>query len=620
MCGIAGIMGKNAGKDRLERMLSAIGRRGPDDRGEWVDPIAGIALGHTRLSIIDLSPLGHQPMTHGDGRYWITFNGEIYNYKELRKELERTGVKFISHTDTEVILASFSRWGIKCVDRMRGMFAFAIWDRRNRQLYLARDRLGIKPLLWAETRKGFVFGSELKCLLASGLVDPVLEYHSLFEILATGSVCQPHTIIKGIHSLAPGTVLTVDMSGIRSTERYWNAAQASSVLRAELAKLSYADLVRLIRDKLEEACRYHLVADVPVGSFLSGGIDSTSVTALMSRYTSEKVKSFCVGFQNIDRVQDERRFARMAADHIGSEHTEVIISGKNLSDSFDDIIEVIDQPSSDGTNTYFVSRAASGSVKVALSGMGGDEIFAGYPQFQMFQKAATRSPNLSDQVLAQLHKLRPNRLTLPSVMRLLSVPQRYGAMRRMLDDSTIAGALKTEVRRQFRPDFLEDHVRPMIDETIDTISQMSLVECQHYLLNVQLRDVDAMGMGHGLEVRPLLLDHVLVEHALALPPDSKVRRGRSKAIFVDAVRDIFPPQLIGRPKIGFELPLSAWLRTHLRERVRASLESPLSRAVFEPSFLAVRTARIDDPREARFLWTLLILTSWAEKVDLALTD
>jgi asparagine synthase (glutamine-hydrolysing) len=620
MCGIAGILGENASKDRIDRMLLAIARRGPDDRGDWVDPIAGIALGHTRLSIIDLSPLGHQPMTHGDGRYWITFNGEIYNYKELRRELEAEGSSFDSNTDTEIILAAFARWGERCIDRMRGMFAFALWDRRERRLCLVRDRLGIKPLLWAETRNGVVFASELKAMLASGLIEPVVEYQALFDILATGSVCQPRTIIKGIHSLTPGTILTVDASGIRSNRRYWDVAQASALLRPILAKLSYDDSVQLIRDKLEEACRYHLIADVPVGSFLSGGIDSTSVTALMSHYTSAKVKSFCVGFENNDEAQHELRFARIAADYIGSDHTEVIISGKDVSESFDDLIEVIDQPSYDGTNTYFVSRAAGASVKVTLSGLGGDEIFAGYPQFKTFQHAASRNANFFDRVLNQLHQLRPNHLTLPSAIRSLTNPRRYASIRRMLNDSTIAESLTPQMRHHFQPDFLEQYIRPMIDETIDTISQMSLVECQDYLLNVQLRDVDAMGMGHGLEVRPVLLDHVLVEHALALPPEAKVRRGRQKAVFVDAVRDIFPPDLITRPKKGFELPLGMWLRTELRDRVLASLDSSWCRAVFQPSFLADRAKHIDDPREAPLLWTMLIFVSWAEKSHLILSD
>lgn len=336
-----------------------------------VQPSRLVAFGHTRLSIIDLSPAGRQPMMHGDGRFWITLNGEIYNYQELRRQLENEGAVFATHTDTEVILAAWARWGIDAVHRFRGMFAFGLWDRQERRLVLVRDRLGIKPLLWAEVPHGLVFASELKALLASGLVDPVLEPRGILDLLATGSVCQPGTMIRGVRNLEPGTCLVVEPDSRRESIRYWDAVASVTALRPELAKFSYADAVCMVRDRLEEACRYHLVADVRVGSFLSGGVDSTAITALMTRQMTEPVKSFSVGFENIGEFRHELDAARLAADHMGCDHTEVIISGRDVEDTFNDLIHTIDQPSHDGANTYFVSRAAHGNVKVVLSGLGG---------------------------------------------------------------------------------------------------------------------------------------------------------------------------------------------------------------------------------------------------------
>lgn len=619
MCGIAGFLDKRGGdSSRVEQMVRALSRRGPDDRGVWQDAAAGIALGHARLSIIDLSAAGHQPMTHGDGRFWITYNGEIYNYLELRRELESGGAVFATHTDTEVILAGWAQWGVDVLKRLRGMFAFALWDRRERCLALARDRLGIKPLVWAETPVGVVFASQLKALLASGLVEPELEPRGLFDLLATGSVCQPGTIIRGVRSLEPGTCLLLGPGARQETIRYWDAAAAVAALRPELAKLSYADGVAMVRHRLEEACRYHLVADVRVGSFLSGGVDSTAITALMARQMSEPVKSFSVGFESTGELQHELDAARLAARHIGCEHTEVVVSDRDVEDVFDDLVRTIDQPSNDGANTYFVSRAARGDVKVALSGLGGDELFAGYPHFAVLQAASRPMPSWLDGLLVMVHRLRPNRWTHPAALRRMSLPQRYAQLRRDLSDSDLVGALVTPLQAFFRPGFVEEHVELLVDESFEPLSQASQVECRHYLLDTLLRDADAMSMGHGLEVRPVMLDHVLVEHALALPPGFKIRDGRHKAVLKDAVMDLLPPGLLARPKTGFELPLGHWMRTVLRERLRMALDGPAARALFQPAFLRDCLCRLDEPAAASLLWTLLVLLSWMDEYKIKL--
>ena len=619
MCGIAGSLETHpCDASRMERMVHALSRRGPDDCGIWKDSLGSVALAHARLSIIDLSVAGHQPMSYSNWRFWVTFNGEIYNYRELRQELRAGGAVFATHTDTEVILAGWARWGAEVLKRLRGMFAFALWDCQERRLALARDRFGIKPLLWAEVPGGLVFASELKALLASGIVEPVLELRGLFDLLATGSVCQPGTMIRGVRSLEPGTCLIVGPSGCRETIRYWDLPGAVAALQPEMAKLSYPDAVRLVRDLLDEACRYHLVADVPVGSFLSGGVDSTAITALMSRHTMSPVKSFSVGFEETSGHRHELNDARLAASHIGCEHTEVVVTGRDVEAAFDDLVRTIDQPSCDGANTYFVSRAASATVKVALSGLGGDELFAGYPHFAYLQTAAHPVLPWLNDLLNLAHRLRPSRWTHPAALRCLSLPQRYAQLRRGFSDADFAGALAAPLRACFKAGLVEDYLRPLVEQAFDPVAQTSLVECRHYLLNTLLRDADAMSMGHGLEVRTVLLDHLLVEHALALPPASKRRAGRHKAVLKDAVVDLLPPGLLARPKTGFEMPLGHWLRTVLRERLRAALDGSAARVLFQPAFLEDCRRLMDDPHAARLLWTLLVLLSWMDEYKINL--
>ncbi len=613
MCGIAGVIGNKAETKPVERMIRALSHRGPDESGLWEDSTGGAILGHTRLSIIDLSSAGHQPMTHGNGRYWITFNGEIYNYQDLHKELENDGVKFASHSDTEVILAAFAMWGTKCFERLRGMFALALWDRQDRRLVLARDRLGIKPLLWAKTSDGLIFASEIKAILTSGLVEAVIEPRAIFDLLATGSVCQPGTMIRGVQALEPGACLVVEPNNVYQRIRYWDAAEAAARLRPELAKLSYEESVHNLRERFDEACRYHLVSDVTVGSFLSGGIDSTAVTALMSQHMNKKVKTFSLGFESTPKVKNELGAAKLAAHYIGCEHTEIILTDQDISEGFDELVCAIDQPSHDGTNTYFVSRAARQAVKVVLSGLGGDEFFAGYPHFRWLQDASKRQAQLSDYILSALHRFRPNRFSRISELRCHKIERRYADTRRACSDSAIAASLADSLLANFQPGFLEAYIMPFIDWKIDPISQASLVEGHHYLRNTLLRDVDAMSMRHGLEVRPVLLDHVLVEYALALLPDMKIREGRSKAILIDAVRDLLPLELLEYPKVGFVLPQGLWLRTILRDRLIDCLDSSWAHRVFTSPFLVKMKRNIDNEHETELLWTLLILISWADK-------
>lgn len=611
MCGIAGFISdcEDAGI-RLERMVNSLVHRGPDGQGKWMDVNAGIALAQTRLSIIDLSEAGRQPMSYMKGRFWITFNGEIYNYKEIRNILEKKGYAFLSNSDTEVILAGWAHWGTDLLSRLRGMFAFAIWDCKERCLALCRDRMGIKPLLYYELASGIVFASTLNALMISGFVEPEIEPQGVFDIFSTGSVCQPRTLLRGVQSLEPGSCLLYSPNSGKKTFRYWNLTDAITALKPEMSRLTYNDSVRHVRDLLEEACRYNLVSDVPVGSFLSGGIDSTAITALMSRQSAKAIKSFSIGFERTSNMVDERKDAKIAASHIGTDHTEVILTGRDVEAAYDNMICCIDQPSFDGANTYFVSRAASAHVKVAISGLGGDELFAGYEHFLSLKNVANHDAQWSDRGMSVLHRLRPNRWTQTAALRCMTVPQRYVQLRRGLTDSGLQKAFVNALLQHFSVGYLDGYIAPLLNSAEDSVTQTSLIECRHYLLNTLLRDADAMSMGQGLEVRPLLLDHPLVEHALALPSNYKLQGSRYKAVLKDAVADLLPPSLLTRQKTGFTLPMDFWLQTSLRPRLLDALNGCTARSFFKPAFLKECHKNINNTYYARTLWTLLVFVSW----------
>jgi len=557
-------------------------------------------------------------MSNGDRTIWITYNGEIYNYKEIRNLLENNGYSFKTYTDTEVLLAGWVHWGFDVLSRLRGMFAFAIWDNEERRLALCRDRIGIKPLLFAETSSGLIFASTVNALMASGFVAPMLEPQGVFDILATGAVCQPRTIIRGVQCLKPGTCLLCGPGLSRKTITYWDLPDEVERLQPEVINLSYNDAVHRVRDLLEESCRYHLVADVPVGSFLSGGIDSTAITAIMSRQTNSVVKSFSIGFEQKGNFKHELDDARLMASHIGTNHTEAVIKGQDAEESFNELIRVVDQPSYDGANTFFVSRLATSKVKVALSGLGGDELFAGYEFFKDLQDAAISPRRRIDYIFYFIHNIRPNRFTLNAAWRCMTILQRYAQIRRGLSDRHIAKSLSDSMLKYFTPGFVESYVEQLLIDSQNPVTMTSIIECRHYLLNTLLRDADAMSMGHGLEVRPVMLDHRLVEYALSLPSHFKLEEKRLKAILKDAVANMLPAQLLERPKTGFSLPMGLWLRNEMRARLLTVLHGNTARVLFKPTFLKACRENIDSRGLERTLWTLLVLLSWIDEFNIVL--
>lgn len=639
MCGIAGMFGTCASAEKVGKMVAAMHRRGPDDASVWASDQADIVLGHARLSIIDLSPSGRQPMMlrreakeeKSKVEMAIVFNGEIYNYKELRKELEAKGAEFKTHSDTEVILWGWKMWGKETPKYLRGMFAFALWEEERQLLTLVRDRMGIKPLLWRHNEQGIIFGSSLKAILASCEVPRILNEQALFDYLLQGAVLQPRTMIKDVWALEPGTMKEFKVSskvlkcenakveivaGIST--KFWNLSRDED-LAIELAAMPYEEQVKLTRQKLEEACRYHLIADVPVGSFLSGGVDSTAITALMTRLSGEQIKSFSIGFCKETGMQDELSDARIAAQHISTDHTEVILTGKVVADNFDDFIETLDQPSVDGLNTYWVSKVTrEHGIKVALSGLGGDELFAGYDHFRWaFDKRLARGTSFKRFTgwmwLLLYRQLSYSRHPFEQCRYLLPLNESLIALRRYMSEWQVQRFAAPALKSKFDRNHLLSYAFNLGLPDHDAMMQITQYECKHYLLNTLLRDADALSMGHGVEVRPVFLDHVLVQHALSLPDASKWRENTPKAILKDATKDLLPAGFFKRKKTGFTLPTHYWVAHDLKKQYSEVINCPDNSRYFTKGFLLELNNFVAITRNKKYMWQLLVLFKWLQK-------
>ena len=590
MCSIYGCIGKNYSD--IEPLFSKeLNHRGPDDGGFFVDNEAKVSLGHTRLSIIDLSAHGHQPMVNKDNRYTIVFNGEVYNYQEIRNELEKLGHAFNSQSDTEVILQSFIEWEEKCLDKFRGMFAFVIYDKNTNELFLARDRFGIKPLIYTFTNEDFLFSSELSPLMKSGFIPSVLNEASVSDYFAYGAVQQPKTIIKNAYYLMPGHYMKVDIGLNYHIEKYYDLVTESKKIEHID---SYDEAVIMVRKALEEATRYHLVADVDVGAFLSGGVDSTAVVALMNHYVNKPINTFSVGFDQQGEVKDELSIAANTAKMLHTNHNEIVVDEQYIINIFDDFIDSIDQPSIDGINTYIVSRETSKNIKVALSGLGGDEIFAGYPHFKNIYENIDTNKNIYTLLGIQLNKIKPNRFT--NHFELIGLSPEEGVLKtRILD------------KRQSYPIEIEDR------SDLSTIQRITKVEIDNYLLSTLLRDNDVLSMANSLEVRPILLDHKLVELVFSLADNYKIRDKRLKAIFIDSVKDIIPEETWQRKKTGFEMPFATWMNGVLNSRVRSVAENAQKSRLLTTEIVQSFLKRANNKKLKRNDWILFVFFSWIEK-------
>jgi asparagine synthase (glutamine-hydrolysing) len=611
VCGVCGIYTPGSGDAELsasavERMTAALEHRGPDDQGLWTDAAGRVSLGNRRLAIIDLSADGHQPMIDSSGRIALTYNGMIYNYQELRRDLVASGYRFRGHSDTEVILALYRREKHRVCRRLRGMFAFALWDGDSRTLMLARDRLGIKPLYYTCANGRWMFASEIRALRASALVPFDVSPTALAAFLRLGSVPGPMTVLKGVHELPPATVLTIHDDGATELERYWDIPAPTS------ATLSDDDAAGELRARLVDAVRCHLISDVPVGVFLSGGTDSAIIASAMREAGHNRIRSFSLTFPGAEL--DEGPDAARVAVRYGTSHCAYEVRGSDVARDLDDVIAAMDQPTIDGLNTYYVSRVtrASGTV-VALSGLGGDELFCGYPSFR-------RAPRVLvwQHVAAQLGPVRPAFASLLSrrspklregLLEAPAMQTAYLAVRGLFGRADLSrllapGAIRDALHHLDAAAALTALAPPLPQ---DLVAATSLLELRGYMHNQLLRDTDVMSMAHGLEVRVPFLDHPVVELAAGLPGTVRANGHRPKRLLFQAFADTLPS---AQPKKrGFSFPINEWLRGSLCGRI----DDALGDAEHLFNTRAVETLRADVESGRTHwsrLWSLVVLALW----------
>jgi asparagine synthase (glutamine-hydrolysing) len=647
VCGITGFLdleratAPDVMAARVDAMTRTLAHRGPDGEGEWTDAAAGMALGQRRLAIVDLSPAGHQPMLSGNGRLVISYNGEVYNAAELREELAAAGHSFRGHSDTEVIVEGCVFWGIEgCVERLIGMFAFALWDRERRELWLVRDRVGIKPLYWARFGRWFVFGSELKALRAFPYWTPEIDRDALAGYVRHKCVAAPQAIYRGVHKLQAGHLLRVDARGQLRLHQYWDTLSLAAAARDQPVEPTAA-LVDRLEDLLSDAVRRRMIADVPLGSFLSGGIDSSTVVALMQRNSTRPVRSFSIGFH--DPSYDEAVHARAVATHLRTDHTELYVEPHHVLDLIPNIPVWFDEPFADPSMlpTYLLSEMTRRHVTVALSGDGGDELFAGYERYFLAERLWRHLKWLPQQVLRGLGTLLQN-VSIQSWDRLAEFapsrvrPVRAGVKLHRLAESMHHGSQETLYRQILsdwpRPEelvvgahepegLLSDPVSSRIIK--DSMTRMQVLDVLTFLPDQILTKVDRASMAVGLEARVPLLDHRVVAFALGLPRDLKVRAGVSKWLLRQVLYRHVPPELVERPKKGFSVPLASWLRGPLREWAEHLLDRRRlrSQGLFEAQPIrgmwhAHRTGRQD---WSTVLWNVLMFQSWLDRYGTATT-
>jgi asparagine synthase (glutamine-hydrolysing) len=617
MCSISGIFNTpttDATRQAVERMNAAQTHRGPDDRGISA-PASGVVLGNTRLAIIDTSAAGHQPMNDPVTGNWITYNGEIYNFEVLRREIGNESEAWSSNTDTEVVLRAYAKWGVDAFRKMRGMFAVAIWDDARQKLVLARDPLGIKPLYYFDTKEQFVFASELRAVLASGLAPRRLSSAGVDSYLATGSVQSPLTILDGVKQLLPGHYLQVKANEAGQLEVTDVEFKGS---RTKSDSANRAEAVARLREELEQSVRLHLVSDVPLGVFLSGGMDSSALVALMSRVTGQRPKTFSVVFDEANF--SEAPFSRAVAERFNTDHAEISLSEDRLLEILPGAIAAIDQPTMDGSNTFVISQAVKrAGITVALSGLGGDELFGGYPSFRRALKLGALSP------------------TSKSVLRAASgfgkIALNGSVQRRKFWQLANSGCAPADVYRISRQLFSTDLAVRMTGREPasssrqngnhrerDTVNEISRLELDGYMTNTLLRDTDAMSMAHSLEVRVPFVDTKVVDFVLSLPGEWKMGQATPKPLLADALKDLLPREFMARPKMGFTLPFEKWLKGKLRTEVSSVLDDAdrLSAPALDSSSVArLWNNFLQKPRAVGWSrpWSLYVLVRWCEIND-----
>jgi len=641
MCGITGFWGGSFhGQAIAEAMASRISNRGPDDAGVWIDDATGIALAHRRLSILDLSPAGHQPMVSPCGRFVLVYNGEIYNHLELRAELEVEGGAFDwrGHSDTETLLAGLRHWGVEgCLSKLNGMFAFALWDARERQLFLVRDRMGEKPLYYGRSGDAFLFGSELKALAAHPDWRGEVDRDALTLYLRHSYVPAPWSIYKGVYKLPPAHDMVVRENGavISPPRSYWDLASVAERGVSEWGSRTEHELIDELDGLLRDSVKRRMAADVPLGAFLSGGFDSTVITAMMQAQSERPIKTFTIGFH--EEGYNEAKHAKAVARHLGTDHTEMYVSPQEAMSVIPQLPEIWDEPFSDSSQipTFLVSKLARRDVTVALSGDGGDELFFGYARYlhgKQFAQVARILPGGMRQGLCTMLKMTParqvnwlgkhlpNRLKQPALGdRLRKLGDALGAKdvdafyHRLVShwkepESIVIGATEPDTllsKRDNWPDL------PGIEE------RMMYLDSLTYLPDDILAKLDRASMATRLESRVPMLDHRFVEFSWRVPTKFKYRDNDSKWLLRQVLYRYVPQDLMDRPKMGFGVPIEHWLRGPLREWAESLLDqSRLEReGYFRPE--PVRTLweqhQTGNYRWHYYLWDILMFQTWLEK-------
>jgi asparagine synthase (glutamine-hydrolysing) len=627
MCGILGEVGFQGRAGRVLRpALEALRHRGPDASGVWSDGVC--ALGHRRLAILDLSDSGRQPLSNEDGSVWVTFNGEVYNFRALRRELEGLGHRFVTRTDTEVIVHAYEQWGERCVTRIRGMFAFAVWDQRRGRLFLARDRVGKKPLFYTLRPDRFVFASELQGLLTDPGLPREVDYSALDDYLAYGYIPAPATAFRGVFKLPPAHRLTLDLgpdNGAPSVrvDRYWSLEYAPKL------RLSEPEACEALREALTEAVRLRLVSDVPVGAFLSGGIDSSVIVGLMAGLSDRPVKTFSIGFEEADF--NELDHARRVAERWGTDHHPLIVRPDALS-VLGTLARHFGEPFADSSAvpTYFVSQVTRRSVTVALNGDGGDESFAGYERYLATRLAEriARVPGLG-LAAATASRLLPDSLDprnpLRRARRFLAAArrpstERYARWLTYFTPEAKARLYTDEFRAQLGRVRRVGWLESLFAETggLDPVDAAMSVDVRSYLPFDLLVKVDITSMANGLEARSPLLDHEVMELSAHLPVGFKLRGATTKHLLKRVFADLLPPENVARPKMGFGVPVGRWLRGPLRDLLDDAIVSDRarSRGLFDPREVSrLVTEHVEGAADHTCpLWNLLMLELWHREV------
>jgi asparagine synthase (glutamine-hydrolysing) len=633
MCGICGVLSRSHSlaidEETVARMCARLVHRGPDGQGIWSDPAQGVAFGHRRLSIIDLSQAGAQPMSNEDGSVMLTYNGEVYNHAALRTELEAKGHVYRSHTDSETIVHLYEEEGPRCVERLQGMFAIAIWDGRRKELFLARDRVGVKPLYYAQPPEGLIFASEIKSLLAHPALVPELDEQALFDYLTFAFAPAPRSLFKGIQKVAPAERITFREDGSMRSEIYWSPLSRDA--SEEVAEMSEPEMIERVRDLLRGSIAKRMMSDVPFGVFLSGGLDSSTNVALMSELVSEPIRTFTTAPRGHAKY-DELDPARLVAKYFGTDHHEVVIDEEDLAGFIPELLAQQDEPLSDWTSIpqHFVSQLARDSgTPVVQVGEGADELFHGYKgyedhrrffmPFQRYLPPAVRRPigRTAEAITGRLGRGARYGEALRDAA-YSSIPYWGGSIcfRGHLKQQVIGSKLSAYPSSLLLPERLWAQAGEL-SPGADIFQRMTYIELKQRLAELLLQRLDRIAMLSSVEGREPFLDHELVEFAIALPPNMKHRDGTGKHVLREAMKDVLPREILERPKQGFGTPMAEWLRgpfgASAQQTIKGStlVEQGLIRVEpIDRLFAAHRTARAD---WSYHLWNVYNVCAWHDR-------